>query len=185
LVENLTAKVQNSDNFDNSHLISVSVQLATPLWSSMWKYHTFKHQHLGIIPVRLKTVAFSPWQKQILAKRNLHTSHNHMGLSYHPMKQIIIKLLANHKMLPNLYSTYANKIQKVWQCTAWNQYSSTTKHYITTFPTLHGEKLQTIVTPSITFKKVCTGLQPNLPLIAPSAILPTATALLFAHWLHN
>jgi len=51
--------------------------------------------------------------------------------------------------------------------------------------TLRGEKLLTIVTPSVTFKNVCTGLQPNLPLIAPSTILPTATALLFAHWLHN
>jgi len=34
LVENLKAKVENCDNFDNSHIISVSVQLATLLRSS-------------------------------------------------------------------------------------------------------------------------------------------------------
>jgi len=31
LVENLKAEVQKCDNFDNSHIISVSVQLATLL----------------------------------------------------------------------------------------------------------------------------------------------------------
>jgi len=60
-----------------------------------------------------------------------------------------------------------------------------TPHYYLPNLTVHGEKLITTVTPSVTFKNVCTGLQPNLPLIAPSTILPTATALLFAHWLHN
>ena len=113
LVENLKAKVQNCDNFDNSHIISVSVQLATLLWSSsgdtihkninIWEYYLY-----------VSKLLLSPHDRKILAKRKLHTSHNHMGLSYYPMRQIIIKLLANHKMLPNLYSTCANKSQKVW-----------------------------------------------------------------------
>jgi hypothetical protein len=60
-----------------------------------------------------------------------------------------------------------------------------TPHYYLPNLTLHGERLLTTVTPSETFKNPCTGLQPDLPLIVPSAILPTATALLFAHWLHN
>ena len=36
-----------------------------------------------------------------------------MGLSYYEVRQIIIKVLAYHKMLPNLYSTCANTTQKV------------------------------------------------------------------------
>jgi hypothetical protein len=47
-------------------------------------------------------------------------------------------------------------------------------HYYLPNLKLHGEKLLTIVTPSVTFKNVYTGLQPNLSLIAPSTILPTA-----------
>jgi hypothetical protein len=55
----------------------------------------------------------------------------------------------------------------------------TLHHYLPNL-TMHGEKLQTIITSSVTLKNVCTGFQPNRPLIAP-AILPTANALPFAH----
>jgi hypothetical protein len=59
LVENLKAKVQNCDNFDKSHNFSLCAT-CHPTMELMWRYHTFKHQQLGIIPVHLKTVAFSP-----------------------------------------------------------------------------------------------------------------------------
>lgn len=59
LVENLKAKVENCDNFDKSHNFSLCAT-CHPTMKLMWRYHTFKQQHLGTIPVRLKTVAFSP-----------------------------------------------------------------------------------------------------------------------------